>query len=663
MSKDRIRNWLIGGIIMAYFTMIFPWGYAGKFIGKMIFNDYVNFSKGGIEKRLIIRDEGPKLLKIMETKVEKGDYTIQEYCRDMDKLRLIELKSQLPFLVLGNTEKFRHFIQKKYGNRKDFQDLVDKLVHQETPEKKQLIAFQKKLESVDEESWNQACDMFLPLIAQIYLGSLPFAASIIFCFILFNKNTTVKQEIILRPKKLLLCGALSFFGAGIFCLDFREAVVFRYWQAKGELMARKGWKWGDAVSKQEEELLWAVANMPVEKFDQALQVAFEMTIGKAIEKPKLAFTTTLLIWILSFPLAFPKKSYAIESTSMSVMTECGEARIMAKKLAEILKQKGIITEEDLTSLLAGEGAGVQKEKVSYEESKTSIAKIEDNASKNSMPKITGLLRVKMSNDNNALTLPNAWARVDWEKEGIESELRLDFGQPKTEQNRIMRARITLPLPKNPIFQKLTVGKFFDPAADQTPDPFLLRTIDYPKASLLPDDVGVEIGGKFSALKYSLAVVNGNGFVNLSDDNKKKDISGRAILDVEKLLKTDYFDELSFGMIFKKGEQPLPVGMRKSVGGDITFRKGPFWINGALNWFENSGRKYKGWWILSTYDLPYFMQVLAQVDTLDKEKNFTAGLNWKIRPKTELKLNYVHPLEAPPLIEKKDRIMLQLQQVF
>jgi len=191
------------------------------------------------------------------------------------------------------------------------------------------------------------------------------------------------------------------------------------------------------------------------------------------------------------------------------------------------------------------------------------------------------------------------------------------------------AQINFQFPKE-WMPKLIVGRTLDPISYQFPGPHNLPILNYPVALFShPYGLGVFAQENWKGIWAMVGVTNGTS--KFKDDNKSLDFTGRATYN------------LSFGftpgVICWSGQQP--DGYRQILGGDLTWKYKMFWINGGQNNIDYNGQKI-GRWIMSTFDLNKYFQLVGLVESLkvgDKTTNgWSAGVNFSPSSKTVVRFN-------------------------
>lgn len=157
------------------------------------------------------------------------------------------------------------------------------------------------------------------------------------------------------------------------------------------------------------------------------------------------------------------------------------------------------------------------------------------------------------------------------------------------------------------------------------------------------DIGAMFYGKHSIIEYYAGVFNGIG-INKADTNRKKDVSARVILHPTEFL--------AVGGAFYSGQhspaQGVSAVMRDRAGLEARLALGRFTLKGEYISGKDDLISKSGWYVQGGYDLlPKKLQAVAKWDTFDKDRDVSAdrsdqltlGMNWFLRDKTKLIVNY------------------------
>ena len=187
------------------------------------------------------------------------------------------------------------------------------------------------------------------------------------------------------------------------------------------------------------------------------------------------------------------------------------------------------------------------------------------------------------------------------------------------------------------------------------------------------------GNKYNKLNYFVALMNGRG-LKVSDDNKKKDIVGRATYKVA--------DFLTVGGSFRYG-YPIPNNnddSRTSYGAEFQFKMKEFTVQGEYIYDEGAyfagsgggcgstpvelGEKRDGAYLLVMYDkwkvkpvFKYeFFDPNIDVKDIGYQERMTLGFNYFFNNKIRLQVNYLANIETF-MEQDNDALLAQLQVKF
>jgi len=180
------------------------------------------------------------------------------------------------------------------------------------------------------------------------------------------------------------------------------------------------------------------------------------------------------------------------------------------------------------------------------------------------------------------------------------------------------------------------------------------------------DVGAVVFGGASWFEYAVGLVNGAG-INKADANSHKDFSGRVVLRPVMFL--------AFGGSLYRGRQTVtadtPLVARNKEGLEAVLSVGRFSAKGEYIHAQDDLVSKSGWYAQAgCFALPGKLQAVVRYETLDLDRAVpengtnvtTLGLNWFIRGRTKLQLNYeIHGLEAGG--RAKSGLLAQLQAAF
>ncbi len=180
------------------------------------------------------------------------------------------------------------------------------------------------------------------------------------------------------------------------------------------------------------------------------------------------------------------------------------------------------------------------------------------------------------------------------------------------------------------------------------------------------DIGTAFYGTYSIVEYSVGLFNGAGS-NKSDTNSHKDWGGRLVLRP--------FKFLALGGSLYRGRQsatatdPLLKRDREGFDGAFVFKRAS--LKGEYLHATDDVVSKSGWYVQGGFfALPAKLQALVRYETLDLDrsvagdaKNVIAfGVNWFIRGRTKLQVNYeIHTLEGGS--HDKSGLLAQFQAGF
>jgi len=180
------------------------------------------------------------------------------------------------------------------------------------------------------------------------------------------------------------------------------------------------------------------------------------------------------------------------------------------------------------------------------------------------------------------------------------------------------------------------------------------------------DIGLAFFGNYSVLEYMFGLFNGAG-INKTDTNDHKDWSGRVVLRPVKSLAVG--GSLYRGML---GASPsVPLVRRDKEGLEAVLTVKGFSLKSEYIHAKDDVVSKAGWYAQAgLFALPGKLQALLRYDFLDLDravpadaKNvITVGVNWFIKGRTKLQVNYeLHRLEAGGT--EKSGLLAQFQAAF
>lgn len=180
------------------------------------------------------------------------------------------------------------------------------------------------------------------------------------------------------------------------------------------------------------------------------------------------------------------------------------------------------------------------------------------------------------------------------------------------------------------------------------------------------DIGVVLYGSYAIVDYALGLFNGAG-INKADPNSHKDWSGRLILHP--------FKFFSLGGSLYRGKQSAspedPLVRRNKEGFEAAFIVKGFSLKSEYIHAEDDLVSRAGWYVQAGWlALPGKLQALLRYDSLDLNRVvpddgtnvITLGLNWFLKGRTKLQVNYeIHRLETGG--REKSGLLAQFQAAF
>ena len=190
------------------------------------------------------------------------------------------------------------------------------------------------------------------------------------------------------------------------------------------------------------------------------------------------------------------------------------------------------------------------------------------------------------------------------------------------------------------YLNLTLGQFKTPFSyEYLTSSTKLDTID--TAQVISElsskyDIGVQVGGKISCIKYAFGVFNGEGRNN-SDVNNHKDFAGRVVLTALK--------GLELGVARYDGKNGVLPKNKIRTGGHLSYIYKHLCLKGEYITAEDGFVNKKGWYGQITYKITPNSQPLLKYDVYDpddadKYDNITLGVNWFIDKSVKLQVNYL-----------------------
>ena len=180
------------------------------------------------------------------------------------------------------------------------------------------------------------------------------------------------------------------------------------------------------------------------------------------------------------------------------------------------------------------------------------------------------------------------------------------------------------------------------------------------------DIGAVFYGTYSILEYTGGLFNGAG-INKSDTNSHKDWAGRLVLRP--------FKFLALGGSLYRGRQsatatdPLLKRDREGFDAALVFRRAS--VKGEYLHATDDVVSKSGWYVQGGFfALPAKLQALVRYETLDPDRSVAGdaknslafGVNWFIRGRTKLQVNYeIHTLQGGG--HDKSGLLAQFQAGF
>lgn len=180
------------------------------------------------------------------------------------------------------------------------------------------------------------------------------------------------------------------------------------------------------------------------------------------------------------------------------------------------------------------------------------------------------------------------------------------------------------------------------------------------------DIGLALLGNYSMLEYMFGLFNGAG-INKTDTNDHKDWSGRVVLRPVKFLAVG--GSLYRGM--QSASPSVPLSRRDKQGLEAVLAIKGFSLKSEYIHANDDIVSRAGWYAQAgLFALPGKLQALFRYDYLDIDravpddaKNvITLGVNWFIKGRTKLQVNYeIHGLEEGG--REKSGLLAQFQAGF
>ncbi len=180
------------------------------------------------------------------------------------------------------------------------------------------------------------------------------------------------------------------------------------------------------------------------------------------------------------------------------------------------------------------------------------------------------------------------------------------------------------------------------------------------------DVGAAFFGSHSVLEYMVGIFNGSG-INKTDTNDHKDWSGRVVLRPVKFLAVG-------GSVYRGRQTPeadAPLVRRDKEGLEAALVFKGLSLKSEYIHAEDDIVSKSGWYVQAGFfALPGRLQGLVRYDFLDLDRAVpddakyvvTLGLNWFIKGRTKVQVNYeTHRLQAGG--GEKSGILAQFQAGF
>lgn len=322
------------------------------------------------------------------------------------------------------------------------------------------------------------------------------------------------------------------------------------------------------------------------------------------------------------------------------------------RLLNLLLEKKVLTQEDITAFRADLAVKKQEEKETQKEFVVAAAK---------PIKISGYTQVRYRQDNSIDdTFDIRRARLDIKgdiTERFDYRTQLEFAGSSPF---LLDAAVGY---KAHPYLKLTAGQFKIPFSQenlisspkletinrsQVVEALVARSADV-IGNQNGRDIGVQASGSllpkndYSQIDYALAIVNGSG-INRIDYNKHKDFVGRLVYHPAK--------EWSFGSSYYKGYDswgtPIRKKKRNRIQAEFAYVKGLISLRGEYIQGVDDTIKKNGWYLQAGYFIvPKKLQGVFKFDTFDPNNDidqneinvYTFGTNWYFNKWAFLQFDY------------------------
>ena len=256
--------------------------------------------------------------------LEKGDdYQVRDYCYDL--VFLAGLRDRAPSSF--DSEQMSRLIEAlRYRSEESvaaaLPDSVIKRSRLSADEARQMLTTSQWSSAFDlyfdearrEAGWRPLQDhltwrgtvKFAWHFAKANLWTMLFTMLVLLLRLRFTKGYSVKEEVLCAPRRLFW--AAFFWGSGGESYPKGEdpATALRFARLKRDFLSGKE-RWH--LTEQEERVLWLMAHVRLERFDEAVEMVSQLG-AEATARPRRAFVTSILVWIFSGPLSFARPGSA-----------------------------------------------------------------------------------------------------------------------------------------------------------------------------------------------------------------------------------------------------------------------------------------------------------------------------------------------------------------
>ncbi len=360
-------------------------------------------------------------------------------------------------------------------------------------------------------------------------------------------------------------------------------------------------------------------------------------------------------------------------------------------LLDLLVKKGVVTEE--------EANGLRQEIEAQKTAENELAFAKAEAAKKKPPAVTAKTKVRVSGyaqirgtasalENDAFLIRRArltlasevsprWdykLQVDFGNTARTAVTSVDFAKSKTKTTSAQRP-VLLDAQANYALNettKLSFGQFKIPFSyENLVSSTELDTINRAQVveQLVPGrdigsqgrDIGLVFAGSKEQLDWAFGVFNGAG-INVAEDNDQKDLAARLVFHPN--------EALAIGASWYDGRTGLRRAAHDRVGGEISYKEGPWTLRGEYVAGKDASTRKAGWYAHAGYRFNPKWEGIVRLDEFDPDREagddgtevVTFGFNRFLSDTVKLQVNYERKDEEGAEVSD-NALLAQLQVKF